>query len=98
MAQSFIKEDTLTQLQEPIMASVIILNDDYTPMDFVVDILINIFDKTHNEATKIMLDVHHKGSGVCGIYPYDIAELKIDIAHQKAKSSNFPLQFELKIL
>ncbi|SQH72066.1 ATP-dependent Clp protease adaptor ClpS [Helicobacter mustelae] len=98
MALTSSQEMTLTKISEPIMASVIILNDDYTPMDFVINILMSVFEKNQDQATQIMLEVHHKGSGVCGIYPYDIAELKLQIAREKTKTAQLPLQLELQIL
>ncbi len=85
-------------IDKPHMAQVIMLNDDYTPMDFVIEVLMEFFEKNHNQATKIMLDVHQKGSGICGIYPYDIPELKLELVQQRAKSNQFPLQLMLKDL
>ena len=93
-----IEEKTLLKQQEPIMAEVIMLNDDYTPMDFVVQILMSLFEKTNQEALKIMLDVHQKGSGICGVYPYDIAELKCDQAIKESRQSGYPLDFKITYL
>ncbi len=59
------------------MYKVLMLNDDYTPMEFVVDVLQNIFQKNREEATEVMLHVHQKGVGVCGVYTYEIAETKV---------------------
>lgn len=95
MPQIFVEEKTSLKLEKPYMAKVIVLNDDYTTMDFVVEILMEFFDKSNQEALKIMLDVHHQGSGVCGIYPYDIAELKVQLATNKSRENNHPLKFEI---
>jgi ATP-dependent Clp protease adaptor protein ClpS len=80
------------KLKKPKMYRVILLNDDYTTMEFVVDILISIFNKPAAEATKIMLDVHRKGSGVCGVYSFDIAVSKVKQVHDQAKAHEFPLR------
>ncbi|MCH5312807.1 MAG: ATP-dependent Clp protease adaptor ClpS [Helicobacter sp.] len=79
-------------LEEPKLYRVLLLNDDYTAMDFVTQILIEVFDKTSDEATAIMLKIHNEGKGVCGIYTYDIAELKSQIVSQKAKQQVYPLR------
>ena len=71
-------------------------NDDYTTMEFVVEVLMGIFNKGASEATKIMLDVHKKGAGVAGIYPYDIAMTKVSQAHNEAREKGFPLKLSLK--
>ncbi len=77
---------------KPPMYKVIILNDDYTTMDFVVEILIKIFRKSLEKATKIMLNVHRKGKGICGIYTREIAETKIETVHALAQEQGFPLK------
>ena len=79
-------------LQDPVLYKVIILNDDYTTVDFVVEILLTIFHKTYQEAVELTYDVHHKGSGVCGTYTYDIATTKIKEAKKEAKKDGFPLR------
>jgi len=71
---------------------VFLLNDDYTSMDFVVDILMNIFHKSENEAQQIMLEVHQNQKGLCGIYTHEIAETKVMQVISKAKENNFPLK------
>jgi ATP-dependent Clp protease adaptor protein ClpS len=83
-------EDTKTA--EPDEYRVILLNDDYTTMDFVVAVLMSVFHKNLVESTKIMLDVHQKGRGVVGIYTYDIALTKINRVHSLAKENGFPLK------
>jgi len=71
---------------------VYLLNDDYTSMDFVIDILMGIFHKSYEEAEKIMLEVHKKDRGLCGIYTYEIAETKVTQVIKKAKDNGFPLK------
>ena len=78
--------DPEQQLKIPKMFNVIMHNDDFTPVDFVVEILKIIFKKDQQTAEKIMLDVHNKGSGICGCYPYEIAETKAAIANEQAKN------------
>jgi ATP-dependent Clp protease adaptor protein ClpS len=88
----FEQSEVIDEIKEPNMYKVILLNDDYTTMDFVVQILVSIFHKSVSEATKIMLDVHEKGRGIVGIYTYDIAKSKISKTHALAKANNFPLK------
>ena len=86
------KEKTKTQLSEPDEYRVVLLNDDYTTMDFVVEVLMVIFHKNIADANKIMLDVHKKGKGIVGLYPWDIAATKVEQVHAAAKESQFPLR------
>jgi ATP-dependent Clp protease adaptor protein ClpS len=79
------------EVKEPPMFRVLLHNDDYTTMDFVVQILEEIFHKSPAEATSIMLHVHNRGVGVCGIYPAEIAETKVDMVHRRAREAGFPL-------
>ncbi len=79
-------------VKEPELYKVVMLNDNYTTMEFVVDVLIDIFGKTEAEARKIMLAVHKQGRGVAGIYVYDIAVSKVEQVDIKAKSQGFPLK------
>jgi len=81
-----------TELREPKLYRVILHNDHYTTMDFVVDVLVKVFHKPAVEATKIMLDVHRRGRGVCGIYTYDIAVTKVNRVQTMAKMREFPLR------
>lgn len=76
----------------PRMYKVVIFNDDYTTMDFVVEVLITFFNKSASEATKIMLDVHKKGKGICGIYIYDIAATKVNQVNKYSRENDFPLK------
>jgi len=79
------------KFKEPEQFRVILLNDDYTTMDFVVDVLMEIFHKSIEDASKIMLDVHKKGRGVVGVYTWDIAVTKTEQVHAMAKANDFPL-------
>src|SRR5690625_4584393 len=80
------------ELAKPPMYQVVMLNDDYTPMDFVVNVLVQVFNKTLSEAERIMLKVHYEGRGICGVYPYDIAETRVEMVHQLARSREHPLK------
>jgi len=79
-------------LQYPKKFKVYLLNDDYTSMDFVVEILKNIFHKTQKEAEDIMLEVHKKDKGLCGVYIHEIAQTKVMQVIKKAKDNGFPLK------
>jgi ATP-dependent Clp protease adaptor protein ClpS len=81
-----------TKISSPRLYKVILLNDDYTSMDFVVQVLETVFLKSPAEAVQIMLNIHHKGSGICGLYPKQIAETKVDLVHTKARQEGFPLR------
>jgi ATP-dependent Clp protease adaptor protein ClpS len=80
------------KLKEPEEFRVILLNDHYTTQDFVVEILIEIFHKNSEDANRIMKDVHRKGKGTVGIYPYDIAQTKVNQVHAVAREQEFPLR------
>lgn len=82
--------------KKPSMYKVLMLNDDYTPMEFVVHVLERFFSKTHDEATQIMLHVHQKGVGLCGVYTYEVAETKISQVMDLARRSQHPLQCTLE--
>ncbi|WP_413584753.1 ATP-dependent Clp protease adapter ClpS [Bdellovibrio sp. HCB274] len=84
------------KLDTPKMYKVILLNDDYTPMDFVVLVLRRFFAKSEEEATKIMLDVHKKGAGVAGVYSLEIAEMKVMQVNQFAQLNQNPLKSTLE--
>lgn len=87
---------TRTRTKKPSMYKVLMLNDDYTPMEFVVDVLQNIFQKNREEATEVMLHVHQKGVGVCGVYTYEIAETKVTQTVDYARKNQHPLQCTLE--
>ena len=87
---------TKPKAKKPSMYKVIMLNDDYTPMEFVVMILERFFNKNHEEASHIMLHVHQKGVGVCGVYTYEIAETKVTQVMDLARQHQHPLQCTLE--
>lgn len=87
---------TQPKTKKPSMYKVILLNDDYTPMEFVVHILEQFFRKGHEEATKIMLHVHQRGVGIAGVYPYEIAETKVTQVIDLARNHQHPLQCTLE--
>ncbi len=80
------------ELKEPTMYKVLLLNDDYIAMDFVVEVLRFVFHKSIKNATQIMLNVHQNGVGLCGIYSYEIAETKINTTEALARERGFPLK------
>lgn len=84
-----------TRTSKPPLYAVIILNDDFTPMDFVVHVLMNFFHMNEQSAMQVMLNVHHKGQGVCGIYTKEIAETKADQVIQFAQDNEYPLQCKI---
>lgn len=79
------------QLKRPPMYKVILLNDDFTPMDFVVEILTEFFHMSQEKATQVMLQVHTKGVGVCGTYTKDVAETKVHIVNEYSREHHHPL-------
>ena len=83
---------TEKKLDEPKMYRVFLHNDHYTTMDFVVEVLVKIFHMPVARATQIMLDVHKRGIGICGVYTYDIAVTKVNQVHQMAQARMFPLK------
>jgi len=87
---------TNVNTQRPPLYSVILLNDDYTPMEFVIAILERHFNKDHVAATDIMLQVHNEGRAVCGTYPYEIAETKVTLVIEEARQNGHPLQCTLE--
>ncbi len=85
------------ELQMPRLYRVILHNDNYTTMEFVILILVDIFHKTAEEAAAIMLSVHEKGIGVCGVYPKDIAETRMLRVHSRARKAGFPLLCTMEV-
>ncbi len=83
---------TKSKVKRPAMYKVILLNDDYTTMEFVVHVLQKFFQKSFEDATHIMLQVHQKGQGVCGLYPKEIAETKVMQVTKYSRGHEFPLQ------
>ena len=81
---------------EPPLFKVLLLNDDFTPMEFVVDILMQFFQKSLENATQTMLDIHYGGVGICGVYPREIAETKVMQVNKHARNNNYPLLCRMK--
>jgi ATP-dependent Clp protease adaptor protein ClpS len=90
--ESELKVEPIEKLSEPKMYRILMHNDHYTTMDFVIEVIMKVFHKPAAEATKIMLDIHKKGLGICGVYTYDIALTKISEVHSMAKKRQFPLK------
>ena len=84
--------DSQPKTKKPSMYNVLLLNDDYTPMEFVIMVLEKVFNKKQEEATQIMLHVHKKGIGVCGTFTYEVAESKCKYVMDMAKKNEHPLQ------
>lgn len=83
---------TRPKVKKPSMYKVLMLNDDYTPMEFVVHALQRFFNKAHEDAVRIMLHVHHRGVGICGVYTYEVAETKVNQVMDLARQHQHPLQ------
>ena len=87
-----VKERVQGKTKEPALYNVVLLNDDYTPMQFVIDALETVFQKSPAEAYRITMQVHLNGRGVAGIYPWDVAETKVDTLVSRARAAEHPLQ------
>jgi len=83
---------TRAKTAKPPLYKVILLNDDYTPMEFVVEVLKAVFHRPHAEATRIMLNVHQNGMGVAGVYPFEVAETKVHTVEELARQAEYPLK------
>lgn len=94
--KTIIKEDIKQKIKKPKLYQVLMHNDDYTTMEFVVEILVTVFNKQPAEATRIMLDVHKSGVGIAGVYSYDIASTKVVQAENLAEEKGFPLRLSLR--
>ncbi|MCL1048852.1 ATP-dependent Clp protease adapter ClpS [Shewanella abyssi] len=91
-----VEESVETELKQPSLYKVILNNDDYTPMDFVIEILQLFFRKDEVQATEIMLAIHHQGKGICGVFPFGIAETKVAQVNQFARQNEHPLLCSLE--
>lgn len=89
-------EEAKPQLKKPTMYQVILLNDDFTPMQFVVTVLEHFFGLSEQSATQIMFQIHNQGKGVCGIYTYDIAETKVALVSDYARQHEYPLLCDME--
>ena len=85
-------ERTHQETKEPPLFKVVLINDDYTTMEFVVEVLVRFFRKTPTEATQIMLQVHTSGVGICGVYTYEVAEMKVAQVSEYALENGYPLR------
>ncbi|HEA70255.1 hypothetical protein LCGC14_1800580 [marine sediment metagenome] len=83
---------TEREVKEPPLYKVLLHNDDYTTMEFVVEILLHVFNKSVEDSTAIMLNVHQKGIGLCGVYTHEVSETKMDMVHTLAQEHGFPLK------
>jgi ATP-dependent Clp protease adaptor protein ClpS len=91
-----IRERGETEIQEPPMYKVVLLNDDYTTQEFVVEVLVSVFHKDVPSATRIMLDVHRLGAGTVGVYTWDIASTKVEEVHRLARDRGYPLRCRIE--
>ena len=91
-----VKQKDKIKIKEPKNYKVVMYNDDYTTMEFVINILVSVFNKQLMEAEKIMLDVHEKGKGIAGIYSHDIAMTKVSTAMAMAKEKGFPFKLTVE--
>lgn len=87
---------TREKVKRPSLYKVLLHNDDFTTMEFVVEILMSVFSKSPEDATRIMLNVHKRGIGLCGVYTYEIAETKVDRVHYLAREHGFPLRCSME--
>ncbi len=92
MADTQVIAESKSKTKTPPLYRVILMNDDYTPMDFVIRVLQTYFQKDSSEATKIMLQIHHQGSGLCGTFTYEIAETKTYQVNQFSRQNRHPLK------
>ena len=91
-----VKERVVTRAQEPARFKVILLNDDYTTMDFVVQVLEGVFQRSPAEAYRIMMHVHVNGRGIAGVYPWEIAETKVETVTSMAREAGYPLRASIE--
>lgn len=87
---------TRAKTQRPSLYKVLLLNDDYTPMEFVIEVLERFFAKNREDATRIMLHVHHNGVGICGVYTFEVAETKVAQVIEFARQHQHPLQCRME--
>jgi ATP-dependent Clp protease adaptor protein ClpS len=95
-AHGTLLEELRPEVKKPPMYKVVLLNDDFTPMDFVVDILKVFFGMSHDRATQVMLQVHTRGKGVCGVFTFEIAETKVVLVNEYSRQNEQPLKCSLE--
>jgi ATP-dependent Clp protease adaptor protein ClpS len=86
-----IVQEAVPKLKRPPLYKVVLLNDDFTPMDFVIEVLMDFFSMTEEQATQVMLHVHTQGVGICGVFSKDVAETKVEIVNNYARENQHPL-------
>ena len=91
-----ISSETEDELSEPPLYKVLLHNDDFTTMEFVVFFLLSVFNKSVEEATQIMLNVHNQGIGLCGLYSFEVAETKVEMVSDEASRNGFPLRCSME--
>ena len=91
-----VKERVQVQKKEPTLYKVVLLNDDYTTMDFVIQVLEDVFQKSPAEAFRIMMQVHVNGRGIAGVYPWEVAETKVETVSTMARDAGYPLRAALE--
>jgi ATP-dependent Clp protease adaptor protein ClpS len=89
-------EKTRRKTDRPPLYRVILHNDDYTTMEFVVAVLESVFQRSPAEAYRVMIHVHTRGAGVAGVYPHEVAETKVDLVHERAREAGYPLRASLE--
>lgn len=94
--QTGVASQARAKTRQPPLFKVLMHNDDYTTMDFVVNMLESVFHKSAAEANRIMLNIHYRGLGVCGVYPFDIAETKVMKVHAQARAAGHPLRCSIE--
>lgn len=96
--QGSVATEEILEIKEPRLYKVLLHNDDYTTMEFVISILETVFHKSTPDATRIMLNVHNEGVGIAGIYTREISETKIAVVHELAKKNEFPLRCSMEMV
>ena len=91
-----VREKTRPQTKKPRLYRVVLHNDDYTTMQFVVEVLESIFNKSPAEAYRVMMQVHRQGRGICGAYSHEVAETKVGLVHDRAREQGFPLRASME--
>jgi ATP-dependent Clp protease adaptor protein ClpS len=89
-------QEAKPKLKKPPLYKVILLNDDFTPMDFVVDVLVNFFAMSEEKATQVMLHVHTRGVGICGVFSQDVAETKVQLVNDYSREHQHPLMCSME--
>ena len=89
-------DEVREEVTEPPLYKVLIHNDDFTPKNFVVEIVMVVFSKSTEEATRIMWQAHHNGIGLCGLYPFEVAETKVNVVTEAARENGFPLRLTME--